>query len=40
MQFDNLLQNVLTAVITVTRHYQRELLNLLPIGHLPVQIQQ
>ena len=28
-------KNVLIAVIAVARQYQRELSNLLPIGHLP-----
>ena len=30
-------KNDLIAIIAVARHYQRELLKLLPIGHLPAQ---
>ena len=30
-------KNVLIAVIAAARHYQRELSNLLPTGHLPAQ---
>ena len=40
MQFDKMLKNFLIAAITVARHYQQELLNLLPIGYLPAQRQQ
>ena len=35
-----MLQNVLIVVIAVAHHYQRELLNPLPTGHLPAQSQQ
>ena len=40
MQFDKMLKIFLIAAITVARHYQQELLNLLPIGYLPAQRQQ
>ena len=41
MQFENICyKNVLNAVIAVARHYQREISNLLPIGHLPAQSKQ
>ena len=33
-------KNLLIAVITVARYYQRELLNLPAIGHLPVNKSQ
>ena len=32
--------NYIIAVITVVRHYKRELLSLPTIGHLPAQSQQ
>ena len=40
MQFDKMLKFFLIAAIAVARHYQQELLNLLPIGYLPAQRQQ
>ena len=40
MQCDNMLQKFLIAVIAVARHYQRELPNLPPIRHLPVNKSQ
>ena len=40
MQFDKMLKIFLIAAITVARHYQQELLKLLPIGYLPPQRQQ
>ena len=39
MQFEHMLQFFLNAVIS-TRYYQRELLSLPAIGHLPAQSQQ
>ena len=40
IQFDNMLQNFFNCSYRGTRHYQRVLSNLPPIGHLPAQIQQ